>query len=190
MKSDSSQFLDTVVVLGNWNEGIRSGIATCADNYCLFQSDYADIVGGAADRYIIIPLSDAIVDSLRQQLATIDPLIRVIKPHDLTISPGLFGYCIDPELFLPIWMSFWETYFAYSAQAYFAQGDFAEFSPIVLIDHHQIEAPDSLRVKWRRIGDSVSEATVAHLQQLVKSESTSTSESEMQSSEFGPEELF
>jgi hypothetical protein len=87
-------------------------------------------------------------------------------------------------------MSFWETYFAYSAQAYFAQGDFAEFSPIVLIDHHQIEAPDSLRVKWRRIGDSVSEATVAHLQQLVKSESTSTSESEMQSSEFGSEELF
>lgn len=190
MKSDSSKFLDTVVVLGDWNEGIRSGIATCAESYCLFQSDYSDVVGGAADRYIVIPLSNAIVDSLRQQLVTVDPKIRDIKPHDLTISPGLFGYCIDPALFMPIWMSFWEANFSYSAQAYFAQGEFIEFSPTVLIDNYQIEAPDSLRVRWQRIVDSVSEATVADIKRLARSQSLLTSEDDMQSSDFGPEEPF
>jgi len=190
MKSDSSKFLDTVVVLGDWNEGIRSGVATCAESYCLFQSDYTDVVGGAADRYIVIPLSNAAVDSLRQQLVTVDPVIRNIDPHDLTVSPGIFGYCIDPELFLPIWMSFWEANFLCSAQAYFVQGEFIEFSPKVLIDNSQIGAPDSLRIRWQRIADSVSEATVARIQQLTRSQSILASESDMQSSDFGPEEAF
>jgi hypothetical protein len=190
MKMDSSQFLDNVVVLGDWNEGIRSGIATCAEGFCLFQSDYADVIGGAADQYIIVPISNATMGSLRQQLAAIDPLIGTVNLHDLTISPGLFGYCIHPELFLPIWLSFWETYFAYSAQVYFAQGKFAEFSPTVLINNQQIEAPDSLRVKWCRIGDPVSEAAFAHIKRLVRSESTSASESDIHSSDFGPEEPF